>query len=416
MLSNDGSTWSPPVPYATSMEWDFTLHGGNDDEGIKTIYVKFMDAAGNWMQNPVSDDIKLDMTGPTGTVVINGGLPLTSSPLVKLGLLAFDESGVESMQFSNNGIDWSPLEDYNIVRDSWDISTEEYGGDSVGNISKKSITGSIRLKTGALATVQISAPEIEGKIKNGDLVNVNGISERDLSSITMEVLDDSGYSLDIDLTGVVYEASTGQITGSFNVGELAAKTIRFRISVEDSLGNQAEAVSNALVVDNEPPGNTEMNIVQTSPVNSTSIDLSMSAADALEMHIFGDVEEQNIWIPFAETLTVKLVEGDGIKQVSAKFRDDMKNESEEIARQITLDTTPPAGAIVINNGDEFTRTFLVTLTLSASDKNGVESYQLSSDGSKWTDELPVDGGTSWDYEWDLSLSKYGGSSEESSHT
>jgi hypothetical protein len=51
-----------PVAYASSIPW--TLPGGN---GTKTVYVKFIDAAGN-VSGPVSDDITLnssDVTAPT---------------------------------------------------------------------------------------------------------------------------------------------------------------------------------------------------------------------------------------------------------------------------------------------------------------------------------------------------------------
>ena len=53
-FSNDGSTWSSEVAYATTYQW--TLTAG---DGTKTVYAKFRDAAGNWMSTPVSDTITL---------------------------------------------------------------------------------------------------------------------------------------------------------------------------------------------------------------------------------------------------------------------------------------------------------------------------------------------------------------------
>lgn len=48
-LSNDGSTWAPPVSYAGSLGgWDLTSFGGNADPGLKTVSVRYRDAAGNW--------------------------------------------------------------------------------------------------------------------------------------------------------------------------------------------------------------------------------------------------------------------------------------------------------------------------------------------------------------------------------
>jgi len=55
IISNNNKDWSDPEPYKTTKMW--TLSSG---EGEKTVYVKFRDAAGNWMENPVDDQIKYE--------------------------------------------------------------------------------------------------------------------------------------------------------------------------------------------------------------------------------------------------------------------------------------------------------------------------------------------------------------------
>ena len=61
-FSNDGTTWSSQVAYATSYSW--TLSSGY---GTKTVYAKFVDPSGNW-SSVVTDTIHLvDTTPPTGT-------------------------------------------------------------------------------------------------------------------------------------------------------------------------------------------------------------------------------------------------------------------------------------------------------------------------------------------------------------
>ncbi|MGH2475252.1 MAG: hypothetical protein ACRDIL_08290, partial [Candidatus Limnocylindrales bacterium] len=60
-----------PTAYADTLPW--TLSAG---AGTKTVYVKFIDAAGHTSAAPASDTISLitlDTTAPTGTVLINGG-------------------------------------------------------------------------------------------------------------------------------------------------------------------------------------------------------------------------------------------------------------------------------------------------------------------------------------------------------
>ena len=420
-LSNDGSTWSPPIPYRTSMKWGFKVYGGNENEEVKTVYVKFMDAVGNWTPQPATDTIELDTTGPEGSIIINDGEELTNLLIVKLTLSASDQTGLDWMRFSNDNKTWSPRESYNTMRENWDLS--QYGGDlkdgtktvyvrfvdGVGNATDPSISAQITVKSQVSAAAQIFAPLIPGKIKSKDLVQVDGIADPGGSLVYRELLDEKDMPLGVDLAGVVYEPATGRITGSFNVGELTAESIRLKLAVEDQLHNRADITSNQLTVDNEPPGNANMRIEQGEFTNSAYIRLAMSATDAVETYVDGDVEDQKAWVVYADSMRIGLTEGDGIKVVKVKFRDDIGNESVEISDRTILDTKPPAGEILINNGDEITKIFLVTLTISASDENGIESYTLSNDGSTWTLPVSFTGKLNIDG-WDLR--QHGGNRDE----
>jgi fibronectin type 3 domain-containing protein len=53
-FSNDGQIWSSEVAYAASQQWVLTA-----GDGMKTVYVNFRDAAGNWMSTPARDTIEL---------------------------------------------------------------------------------------------------------------------------------------------------------------------------------------------------------------------------------------------------------------------------------------------------------------------------------------------------------------------
>jgi hypothetical protein len=52
-IKNDGEEWSGEGPYATTQSWALTT-----GDGVKTVYVMYKDAAGNW-SNPVSATITL---------------------------------------------------------------------------------------------------------------------------------------------------------------------------------------------------------------------------------------------------------------------------------------------------------------------------------------------------------------------
>ena len=57
-FSNDNATWAAPEAFALSRSWDL-----GPGDGMKTVYVKFKDIAGNWSQ-VYSDTITLDTTPP----------------------------------------------------------------------------------------------------------------------------------------------------------------------------------------------------------------------------------------------------------------------------------------------------------------------------------------------------------------
>ena len=101
-FSDDGVTYAAPVPFANSVQ--YALPGG---DGLKRVYVKFIDGAGN-VSTPVSSAITLDTAAPTGgTIVINGGAPRTNSLTVSLALSASDAtSGMAQMRFSNDDVSY----------------------------------------------------------------------------------------------------------------------------------------------------------------------------------------------------------------------------------------------------------------------------------------------------------------------
>ncbi|MCK6459527.1 MAG: right-handed parallel beta-helix repeat-containing protein [Planctomycetes bacterium] len=48
-LSNDGRSWTEPEPFtALRRGWDLSSHGGNAEPGLKVVYARVSDAAGNW--------------------------------------------------------------------------------------------------------------------------------------------------------------------------------------------------------------------------------------------------------------------------------------------------------------------------------------------------------------------------------
>jgi hypothetical protein len=117
-LSNDGSAWSEWQSYATHASW--SLSSG---DGIKTVYARFRDVAGN-VSSPVSNTIALDTAaGAEYGATINDGALFTNQTAVTLTISA--RPGTTQMQVSNDGgfagAQWEPY----TSRKAWAIT--QYG-------------------------------------------------------------------------------------------------------------------------------------------------------------------------------------------------------------------------------------------------------------------------------------------------
>jgi len=89
--------------------------GGTDTDGQKAVYLKVRDKAQN-NGGPTRDSIFLDRVRPSGaSILINNGATYTTTRKVDLALRATDadpSSGIEAMQFSDDGSTWTQWEPY----------------------------------------------------------------------------------------------------------------------------------------------------------------------------------------------------------------------------------------------------------------------------------------------------------------
>jgi hypothetical protein len=117
-FSNDGTAWSAWQSYATQASWSL-LSG----DGIKTVYARFRDVAGN-VSSSISNTIVLDTaTEAEYGVTINDGALFTNQTAVTLTISA--RPGTAQMQVSNDGgfagAHWEPY----ASRKAWAIT--QYG-------------------------------------------------------------------------------------------------------------------------------------------------------------------------------------------------------------------------------------------------------------------------------------------------
>jgi hypothetical protein len=138
----------------------------------------------------------------------------------------------------------------------------------------------------------------------------------------------------------------------------------------------------------DPFGSIEINGGDTW-ITSTSVTLTLTYSDATsgvaEVRYSNDTISWTAWEAPSAARAWILPAGDGSsKTVYYEIRDHV-GFIIQYSDTIGLDTNPPIGSIIINNGDGWTSSTTVNLTLTYSDAtSGVDQVRYSNDGSSWT--------------------------------
>jgi hypothetical protein len=98
--------------------WDFTGWSGGVCSGTSTTCQVSLVSG----KTVTATFTVTDITGPIGTVTINGGATTTTNSSVTLSLSASDPSGVAEMRFSNDNVNWSTAEPYGMSK-VWSLSS-----------------------------------------------------------------------------------------------------------------------------------------------------------------------------------------------------------------------------------------------------------------------------------------------------
>lgn len=152
MFSNDNSSWSAEEDYAESRIWKMPLGSGK-----KTIYVKFMDVAGNW-SSVYSDTIVLDQSAPEKPKVKDGKEHSRSHNKLSCSWSSSDkESGIVEYQYSIGTAKGK---------------TNVLGWTSAGTDTSVTVTG-LKLKTGKTYYFNVKAQNGAGLISQAG--HSNGI-------------------------------------------------------------------------------------------------------------------------------------------------------------------------------------------------------------------------------------------------
>ncbi|MBD3329451.1 hypothetical protein GF357_03080 [Candidatus Dojkabacteria bacterium] len=237
--------------YETSYSYELS-----EGDGLKYVYVQFLDHALNTSALFV-DTIKLDSTGPTGSIVINSGDHTTTDRDVELNILASDNlSDVTSMRISTDqsfqGVDWETYDESDEIELEGKDEEAKYVyvqfKDSLGNESavyfdriiyrkddSSPIYSEVTIDEGNTEGESLNSSDNEDSSSTGDSSDASELQE--VYSVSINVVDQndqpvSGVVLKIDPLGIVLESDeNGEV--EFEVSESGVYTIYYDDNGED---------------------------------------------------------------------------------------------------------------------------------------------------------------------------------------
>jgi hypothetical protein len=396
-FSNNGDNWSSWEPYCTTRSgWDLAdvYSGGNDSDGLKSVYLKVKDLAGNEVpvENRTSDSIFLDRIAPSGlSIFINDNATYTAVDKVTLNLTAFDPepaSGLSLISFSNDGIEWS---DWTDLMDTiqWSLTNGAGGVDRDGNKSVyfrvQDLAGNVGGPISASIFLDRKSPENLSILINGGAQYTNS----SLADLAISASDpESGSSIhqmtlanEASSFGSWENFSTTKNAWSLTNGTGGKDTDGLKsvyLKVRDRAGNIGGPVNSYIFLDRVRPGKLSIVINEGAAYTTNpSVNLSINANDEepssgiWTMQFSDDSITWSSWELFNTSKTYNLPGSNGQKNVHIRVKDHAGNIADQASASIILDTTSP----VISN---------VQVT-GITDKSAIVSWSTSEDADSGID-------------------------------
>ena len=394
MLSNShtfyGASWTR---YKDTYE-NWELEGDND--GVREIFVKFRDKAGNVTQE-VFDKVILDTQAPVDCkIMLKSGDPALQNAYCidkerKLELRLFAR-GANTMMISNRqdfkGASWEP---YETVK-NWQLDGED--GEKTVYVKYSDLVGNESQPASDSIILDRKAPT-EGSI----LLNKGEEATNDYDKVVLvKVRAKDAIKMQVSNVGDFKGARwLGYSEKNFDwklAGNDGMKVVYVRF--QDEAGNISEAVQDSIELDRKPPIEGSVVIDGGNQITNNAnqkVTLNIHAEDVTEMRIsnnyFFDGSE---WEEYAENKDWLLVGPDGLKTVFVQFRDKLGNVSRIAQDKIGIDRkAPEGGKLTINRGEKYVTDInkVVSLRLSVRDAKEmmVSNDQNFKDGT-WQKYVP----------------------------
>ncbi|RJE87420.1 hypothetical protein D3P07_13840 [Paenibacillus sp. 1011MAR3C5] len=370
-FSNDNVTWSSEQAYSPSMS--YTLPAG---DGSKTVYVRFIDRAGN--TSAAQDSITLDTTAPTGTLTITSPV-LTNDTSVTLTVTSSDAN---FMELGEAGQPYKARVAYSNSVQTYTLQDTEKDGVKTLQVRLSDLAGNTTVLT---ATVTLDRVAPTGNV----VVNESKPYTND-ANVTVEVTPATGVADIVNMRYTINGSTPTTIayTNSFiiDVGNTDGEK-KITVELMDDAGNVSPVYSSTITLDTvAPTGTVAINggaAYTTAAKVTLGFTLGAGVTDVVSVQFSNDNVTWSDEQAYSPSINYTLPTGDGSKTVYVRFIDRAGNTGAAQA-SIILDTVAPTGQLVINNNDDFSNSLKLELTLTTPDSSELAGIQFSSDGATWS--------------------------------
>ena len=331
-VSLDQSLW---VPATGTVSWYAPLTLA---EGTSVFYARVTDAAGDTSVASISIDV--DLTAPTGTVLINDGAEMTTMRDVSLSLTATDRYGVVEMRASGSpgfeGAVWVP---YSTSK-AWTLS--EGDGPKHVYVMFKDANGWVSKVMNDSITLDMTAPTGSVSIDDGAAYTTSREVTLSLDAQDAVGVADMRVWEGSDAGAGPWEPFAGTRGFQLSSGD-GSKAVHAEF--RDRAGHVSTATSDTIVLDTTPPVAHVIIDDNATYTNSTGVILGVAFEDANDVEAMQFGEDALLagasWNPPVASRPIALSEGDGPKTVYTRARDAAGNVGAIAWDGITLDTTAP---------------------------------------------------------------------------
>jgi hypothetical protein len=386
LLANGTNSWSfnsTFVMWSTDTEYKI-LSRGTDNAG--NIEIPVLGTNFIYDDHPPKDL----------SISINNDNEFTKFTSVTLSIYTQDTgSGLNTMSFSTDSINWTTWESYNTTK-SFNLLSGD--GEKFIFIKVKDNANNYAIANDSIILDTTPPHSLLVEINNNELytnsktVELKIVVKDSLSGIDKIAFSDNG----INWTDWELIKLTSSISNTLNYEEIRlynltdgddSKTVF--IKVQDNAGNIAGPVSDNIVLDTKSPEDLQC-IINEDDIytNSNLVELSLYAVDSLsglsEMSFSQNLYNWSAWEPYNQVKTINLTSREGEKVIYFRIKDKAGNLA--ITNDtIKLDSAPPYSlSITINNGASETKSTSVVLQFKAFDNtSGVSEMSFSIDGNSW---------------------------------